>query len=638
MDTPLIIPAGEAEPAKEQAFGGGIEGAERSSRETMRWTPSMLSPDRAINGVKPMADARGRDMVQNDGYAAGAEAIHKDSIVGAQYRLNASPNWRVLGASEGWAEEFQVVAENRFHTIAESLECWFDASRRNTFTGLIRLAVGGFVHTGEVLGTAEWIREPRRPCRTALQLISPDRLSNPDGRSDDRFLRRGIKRDVYGKPLSYFIRMAHPSEVFDLNAMMWKEVVAEKPWGRKQVIHIIDQRMPDQSRGIADMVAALKQMRMTKHFQEITLQNAVVNASYAAAIESELPTSDVFAAIGANNTSAIGGFEEYLKFYMGAMSSYLDGAKTIALDGVKIPHLFPGTKLNLKPVGTPGGVGAAFEESLLRHTAAALGLSYEEFARDFTKTNYSSARASMNNTWKFMQSRKRAVADRTADNLYALWLEEDIAQGNLPLPRGKTRDWFYEPLVKDALCQCSWIGASRGQIDETKETQAAILRIKSGLSTYEKECARLGDDFRDVFEQRAREEKIIAKYGLSFTMDTEKTTADSEGSPAPKKDKKPSEQAEASIQPQASAPLPVKLDLTVNHAPIEIRQEPVQVAVTHEPMQVTVTQEPIKIELSQADIHLHQQVVQQAAPKTKKVAIRDDDGLIVEMREVPDED
>jgi hypothetical protein len=121
-------------------------------------------------------------------------------------------------------------------------------------------------------------------------------------------------------------------------------------------------------------------------------------------------------------------------------------------------------------------------------------------------------------------------------------------------------------------------------------------------------------------------------------MDTEKTTADSEGSPAPKKDKKPSEQAEASIQPQASAPLPVKLDLTVNHAPIEIRQEPVQVAVTHEPMQVTVTQEPIKIELSQADIHLHQQVVQQAAPKTKKVAIRDDDGLIVEMREVPDED
>lgn len=522
-NTPAIIDS-SGRPI-ERALGGGLEGAERTSRETARWMPSMQSPDKAINSVKQMADARSRDMVQNDGYAAGAEAIHKDSIVGSQYRLNAKPNWRVLGADEKWAEEFQIIVENRFHTIAESEECWLDAARRNTFTGMIRLGVGGFVHTGEVLGTVEWLRESRRPCRTAIQMISSDRLSNPDGMADDRFLRRGIKRDIHGKPISAFIRMAHPSEVFDLNTMKWKEVPFEKPWGRKQVIHIIDQRMPDQTRGVADMVAALKQMRMTKNFQEITLQNAVVNATYAAAIESELPSSEVFAALGANGASFTDGVNSYLQFYMGALGQYLDTSKNISLDGVKIPHLFPGTKLNLKPMGTPGGVGGEFEESLLRHIAAALGLSYEEFARDFTKTNYSSARASMNNTWKFMQSRKRAVADRLASHIYMLWLEEDIAAGNVPLPAGKTRDWFYQPLVKDALCQCDWIGASRGQIDEMKETQAAILRIKSGLSTYEMECSRLGKDFRDVFEQRAREEGIIKKYNLSFSMDTEKQSA-----------------------------------------------------------------------------------------------------------------
>lgn len=537
MKPPVVITA-ETDKPKDQAFGGGIEGAERSSRETMRWTPSMGSPDRVINPVKQMADARGRDMVQNDGYAAGAENLHKDNIVGSQYRLNAQPNWRVLGVDEKWAEEFQIVVENRFHTISDSEECWLDAARRNTFTGMIRLAVGGFVVTGEVVGTAEWIRESRRPFRTAIQLISPDRLSNPDGRADDRFLRRGIKRDANGRSLSYFFRMAHPSEVFDLNSNLWKEVAAEKPWGRKQVIHIIEQRLPDQSRGIADMVAALKQMRMTKHFQEITLQNAVVNASYAAAIESELPTSDVFAAIGANNTNALGGFEDYLKFYMGAMSSYLDGAKTIALDGVKIPHLFPGTKLNLKPVGTPGGVGTDFEESLLRHTAAALGLSYEQFSRDYTKTNYSSARASMNETWKFMQSRKKAVADRLATNIYALWLEEEIAAGNIPLPPGKTRDWFYAPLVKDAITVCTWIGASRGQIDESKETDAALARIEGGLSTFEKECARLGEDFRAIFEQRAREQKMMKELGIEFSRDAAKQAAakqDQQDDPPPKK-------------------------------------------------------------------------------------------------------
>jgi len=514
----------EIKPLSIDAFGGAIEGAERNSRETARWTPSMQSPDQIINGVKPMADARGRDMVQNDGYVSGAATLHKDNIVGSQYRLNAKPNWRVLGASEGWAEEFQLVVESRFHTASESEECWFDASRKNTFTGLIRLGVGGFVFTGEVLGTAEWMRESRRPFKTAIQIISPDRLSNPDGVSDDRFMRRGIKRDQYGRSLIFHIRNGHPGDRYaDLQAYTWKAIPAEKPWGRKQVIHIIDQLLPDQSRGIADMVAALKQMRMTKSFQEITLQNAVVNASYAAAIESELPSADVFAAIGAGNANGpMDAMQQYLGFYMGALSSYLDGSKNITMDGVKIPHLFPGTKLNLRPVGTPGGVGTDFEQSLLRHTAAALGLSYEQFSRDYTKTNYSSARASMNETWKFMQSRKKAVADRLASNIYTLWLEEELAAGNIPLPKGKTRDWFYQPMVKDALCECDWIGASRGQIDETKETQAAILRIKSGLSTYEKECARLGEDFRKMFEQRAREKKIIESYGLEFDLDAQK--------------------------------------------------------------------------------------------------------------------
>jgi lambda family phage portal protein len=500
-----------------EAIGGGLEGAERFDRETALWSPSMRSPDQVINNAKPLADARGRDMVQNDGYMSGAATLHKDNIVGHQYRLNAKPNWRVLGATPEWAEEFQVAVESRFSTVAESEECYFDAARRNTFTGLIRLGVGGFVITGEVLGTAEWSRETRRPFKTNIQLISPDRLSNPNGQSDDRFIRRGIRRDIYGRPLSFFIRNGHPTESYDLNSFSWKEVAAEKPWGRKMVIHIIDQLLPDQSRGVADMVAALKQMRMTKKFQEVTLQNAVVNASFAAAIESELPSGEVFATLGANSANgAIGGMQDYLTNYLGMLGTYLDGSKNIAIDGAKIPHLFPGTKLNLQPVGTPGGVGSSFEESLLRHTAAALGLSYEQFSRDYTKTNYSSARASMNETWKFMQSRKKAVADRLANNIYALWLEEEIAAGNLPLPAGKDRNWFYQPLVKDALTQCAWIGASRGQIDESKETDAALARIEGGLSTFEIECSRLGQDFRDIFEQRSREKKLMNDLGLSF--------------------------------------------------------------------------------------------------------------------------
>lgn len=509
---------------QESAIGGGLEGAERTSRETAMWSPPILSPDQMINSGKPLADARGRDMSLNDGYINGAVAVHKDSVVGSQYRLNAQPNWRVLGTDKVWAEEFKEVVEPRFRLLADSPACWLDASRMNTLTGFIRLAVGGFVYTGEVLSTAEWIdRDPQRPLKTALQMISPDRLRNPNDSADDRFLRRGIEKGFHGNPIAYHIRTAHPSEFYDLRGMDSKRVPAATKWGRQQVIHIIEQQLPDQSRGIADMVSALKQMRMTKKFEEVTLQNAVINASFAAAIESELPTSEIMAAMG-------GGTGEnahlaYIESYLGAVGQYVGAGRNVSIDGAKIPVFFPGTKLNLKPMGTPGGVGSDFHESLLRHTAAALGLSYEELSRDFSKSSYASNRASMSVTGRFMQSRKKLVADRLANAAYALVLEEWIARGEVPLPAGKSRNHFYEPLMKEAYTAASWIGSGAGQIDEMKETQAAIMRIKAGLSTYEIEIGKLGGDYRDVFEQLADEEGLAKKLNLTFVMEATKPGA-----------------------------------------------------------------------------------------------------------------
>lgn len=506
-------------PVVERAVGGGLEGAERTSRETFNWNPAIISPDRQINPVKDMADARGLDMVQNNGYVNGAVATHRDSIVGSQYRLNAQPDWELLGATQEWADEFQRVVESEFNLMAESQECYFDASGTNTFTGLIRLGVGGFVYTGEVLGTVEWLRGNGRPFSTAIQMVSPTRLSNPDGLPDDRFLRRGVKRDMYGKAQGYYIRSTHPGDYFwNAEDAKWIYVPATKPWGRRQVIHIIEQMQPDQTRGVADMVSVLKQMRMTKKFSEVTLQNAVVNATYAAAIESELPREVVFGALGAGQAD----FATTLGSYMGALEQYVGASKNISIDGVKLPHLFPGTKLNLKPMGTPGGVGTDFEDSLLRHIAAGLGVSFEQLSRDYSKTNYSSARASMTETWKFMQSRKKIVADRLANHIYVLWLEERINAGGIPMPKGMGAEIFYDPIKREALTACDWIGASRGQIDELKETQAAVMRIASGLSTYEKECARLGEDFRRIFRQRARENSLMEKLNLSFSTDATK--------------------------------------------------------------------------------------------------------------------
>lgn len=526
------------------SFGGGLEGAERTSSETMRWNPSRFSPDQIINGLngvfgsKIEADLRGRDMVTNDGYAQGVVDINRDSIVGSQYRLNSQPNFLILQGEvsksfdETWAEEFQLYIEEKFNLIGDSNACWLDASRQLSFTGLVRMAIAGFVYTGEVLSSAEWIREVDRPFSTAVQMISPARLSNPFSQVDTRYLRNGVVKDDRGKPLSYWIRDAYPTEFYDPNSWRWTNVLAEKPWGRPMVSHIKDAIQPSQTRGIAGLVAVLKQMRMTKKFQEVVLQNAVINASYAATIESELPSDVVAATLGAGTHSDAGAnFLGFIQQYLTGLHSYLSDSSAVAVDGAKLPHLFPGTKLNAKTLGTPGGVGTDFEVSLLRHIAAGLGISYEEFSNDFSKTNYSSGKASMIKTWKHMSARKRFIADRFANWVFQLWAEEDLNAGNAPLPRNYdfrvlyTSQGYTNSIVKEALLACEWVGAGRGQIDELKETQAALLRINGGLSTHESEIAKQGGDWRKVFRQIAREQKLAKEYGIDFSLAAEKSGA-----------------------------------------------------------------------------------------------------------------
>lgn len=508
----------------ELALGGGLEGAERRDRETANWTVPAVSPDRAINTVKEPADARAKDMVINDGYARGAVQSHMDAIVGANYKLNSKIAWKAIpGATKEWAKEAQQVVEQRFELIANSDACYLDAAGMNTFTGMIRLAVAGFIMTGEVLMTSEWDKGAGRPLKTCFQMIDPARLKNPDWQVDTKDLRRGVKVDGRGKPVGYYIQKSFPNDFYmgDYNFLDFSYIPRAKPWGRPQVFHIIEQLFPDQHRGVADMVATLKRMRMTKHLQDVVLQNAVINATYCAAIESEMPTAEMIVAMGGDAASPEA-LNNAIGAYLQGLQKFLGGAENITLDGAMIPHLYPGTKLNMKTLGTPGGVGTDFEASLLRHTAAGLGMDYAEFSRDYSKMSYATAKLADGKTQRGMKAKKKTVADRVANGMFGNILEEMIAQGEVPLPRGFTRDDYYRPLMREAFQRATWIGQGTGQIDELKETQAAILRIKAGLSTREAEIARLGEDYREVFEQLAHEQELMDEHKLVFDLSTSK--------------------------------------------------------------------------------------------------------------------
>lgn len=518
------------------AMGGGYEGAERF-RNLQTWDPIIAPANREILPDKVTLDARGRDILRNDAYVAGGATLRKDHIVGATYMLNSKPMSAVLFGREDttWEAEFQEEVEQKFALWSDSETRWVDSARINTFTELVRLAVGVHTAGGEVLALADWSDDDGRPFRTAVQMIDTDRLSNPNMNDYLPNIEGGVERDRRGAPIAYHILNQHPQEWrLGGQSRHWTRVPTWHPKVRLRpnVLHVFEQLRPDQARGVSAMVTALAEMRMTKQFRAVELQRAVVAATYAASLESDLPAGDVYAQMGGGESNPS---LSWAASYLEQVSQYSAANRSLRMDGVKIPVLMPGTKLKIQSPSKEAPLGADFEVSLLRHIAASLGLSYEQLSRDFSRTNYSSARAALGETRVHLRALKKRVADRTANFVFRLWLEEAFARGQIESAMRRNQPSFWEGLNADAYCAAEWIGAGQGQIDPLKETQAAALRLRSGLSTVEIEVAQIhGVDWRRVMRQNARELAMSRQLGLPSVYEIEPSAAENAATGEPR--------------------------------------------------------------------------------------------------------
>jgi lambda family phage portal protein len=498
--------AGNSSPA---ATDVGGHAAARYSRELASWNPALRSPDADLLPDLNILQARAHDLSRNYALVAGGVQVQLDNIIGAGLKLTAKPDYRALGMSADWAEEWSDEVEAKFRLYADDLDCYCDAARMNTVAGLIGMAFRSYLITGEALATVEYL--PRHPARyaTAFQMIDPARLSNPHNGYDRTNLRAGVEIDHFGAPLAYHIRSALPSDIrFGTPVSSWKRVARETKWGRLQVIHLFEQERPGQTRGKASIVAGLAKAKMLERFQGVNLEAAIVNAMYAAVIESESSLPLVMESMGGGGDSVADA-----SLTMKAVQDVLHENNSVTLDGVKIPVLPPGDKLTFTSSNHPGPNYAEFEKSTLRHLAASFGVSYEQLARDYSQTNYSGARAGMIEAWKSFTAKRKLIPGRFATLIYSLWLEEAIDRGDVQLPAG-TPDFY---VAKTAWTRCEWIGPGKGHIDPLKEAQADQLEMNMGTLTLEQACAERGQDWKETLEQVAMEKRYMAKLGISFT-------------------------------------------------------------------------------------------------------------------------
>jgi lambda family phage portal protein len=241
----------------------------------------------------------------------------------------------------------------------------------------------------------------------------------------------------------------------------------------------------------------MREIRMAGDYAHNELQASVSNSLVAAFLETDLDTESASALFGADPR------QEWAKNTAVAKTMGITTRKMSSGGVVPLP---PGTRINTVAPGRPNPSFEAFMLATLRHIAAGMNMPYELLLKDFSKTSYSSARASMLEAWRYFNGRRRWLTDTWLRPVYELWLEEAIGNGHVQAPDYYQNRYAYQ--------RARFIFGGRGWVDPVKEATAAQIRIDCGLSTLEKECAEQGEDYEEILDQQAIEAAMRQERGL----------------------------------------------------------------------------------------------------------------------------
>jgi lambda family phage portal protein len=521
MKNPVTILGANGLPLqrKTSALSGGsntpYDAADNSGQHMADWQPYLWSADGEVNMYRDRIVSRVRDVVRNDGWASGAVTRILDNVIGANFRPISKPDYRSLAAVTGikgfdatWASEFGKAVDAHWRAWANDTSRYCDTQRNMTVSQMMRLAFRHKIIDGDALAMVNWIPERvgagRARYATAIQIVDPDRLSNPNLHFDQNTMRGGVVIDGHGAATGYYIRRAHQGDWFSAGeSVHWDLIQRETDWGRPIIVHDFDHDRAGQHRGGAGIFApVLQRLKMLIKYDGVELDAAIINSIFGAYIESPYDPAMVEEALGHNGSE--------LNDYQQGRADFHDQRK-IKLGESRMPILFPGEKINAVASERPNSNFADFEGAMLRNFASAVGLSAQQVSNNWADVNYSSARGAAQEAWKTLNVRRINFAHGFAAPIRGAFLEESFEVDNLPLPAGAPSFMEY----RTAYGKCLWMGPGRGLVDTVKERAGSILGMDGGFTTLERESAESdGEDWEENLDQRQIEVKAFKDRGL----------------------------------------------------------------------------------------------------------------------------
>jgi lambda family phage portal protein len=479
------------------------DAADQYGAHTREWMPYLYSPDGELNPYRDVIVARMRDLVRNDGWASGTVTRILDNAVGANFRPIAKPDYRALALLTGnkgfdvaWAYEYSKAMDAGYRTWSTSQGRWCDVGRRLTGGQMFRVAFRHKLVDGDALAMMQYRLDRVEPGKahyaTAMQIIDPDRLSNPQMNFDQQAMRGGVEVDSDNVAIAYHIRRAHQGDWFSAaQSVTWDRIERETDFGRPIIVHDFDTERANQHRGgVGILGPVIQRLKMLARYDVAELDAALLNAIFGAWIESPFDQEFV--------EQALDGGDKLNAYQQGRMDYHDESRIRIPGAGGVLPKLFPGEKMEQLDAKRPNGNFAEFEKAVLRNVASAAGMSAQQVSNDWSDVNYSSARGAMLEFWKTMERRRDDFASGFCQPVLSCLVEEMHDMGELPLPPGAPP--FEE--FREAYSRAKWIGPGRGWIDPVNEVKGAILGMDAALMDYDELCAQQGVDGDDMILAR----------------------------------------------------------------------------------------------------------------------------------------
>lgn len=477
-------------PRRRVANFSGYDGGKKK-RPNLNWIPGGGSPDEDLLGDLPTLRERARDLYRNNPLGASAIDTMVDNVVGSGF----VPQSRLDSEALGWDETRTESTQSQMELGFRKWSRWADVGGRLHFDDMTRLICRQWLDNGGIFQHRRYMDDPVRPYGLAFDCIESDRVDTPNSKKSNKEIRSGIEFDANGSPTFYYVNKKHPGDMTVgsyTKTNDWIKIPRFDQDGRPNIIHIYEMLRPGQSRGVPMLAPVMTAIKQLCDYLEAEVVAAHVNACFAIAITSQNPDEvatnredSVLNSGRHTNEPPIESLEPGSAYYLNTNES------VTAIDAKR-----------------PNSNAEGFIEMFCRLIGAAIGLPFELLMKNFSKTNYSSARAALLEARRKFKRIQLWLVRVWCQPVWELLVEEMVLRNELEITLAEFKE------KRDLICRCFWLTPRWGWVDPTKEVDAMLSAVAGNIDTMANVVGENGADWVEVLQQRAREEKMKKKLGL----------------------------------------------------------------------------------------------------------------------------